>query len=121
MRFALGLLCLLCTTMVHADIYKYVDESGHVTYSNTPREGAKPVGEKPTGKAKSKAASPYYFPRVDKATQQKRDDMRRQLLLEELQSEQRSLAAARSAQSAEAMRLHEKNIEMLNKELSRIK
>ncbi|MFZ5472892.1 MAG: DUF4124 domain-containing protein, partial [Pseudomonadota bacterium] len=74
--------------------------------------------------------SPYYFPRVDQATQQQRDSMRRQLLLNELQQEQRHLAAAQAAQrqpgvdagkAAEAVRLHEKNIEMLNQELARIR
>lgn len=132
MRILLGLLCAACTTTVQAEIYKYVDETGHVTYSNTPRPGAKQLnidGVRP-GKAKTKAASPYYFPRVDKATQQQRDAMRRQLLLDELQQEQRNLAAAQAAQrqpgadlnkAAETTRLHEKNIEMLNKELARIK
>lgn len=131
MRIALGLLCLACTTTVQAEIYKYVDESGHVTYSNTPQPGSKPLDmDGRPAKAKTKAPSPYYFPRVDKATQQQRDSMRRQLLLDELQQEQRNLTAARAAQrqpgadagkAAETVRLHEKNIEMLNKELARIK
>ncbi|TCS71321.1 uncharacterized protein DUF4124 [Sulfuritortus calidifontis] len=131
MRIVLGLLCLACTTTVHAEIYKYVDESGHVTYSNTPQPGSKPLDmDGRPAKAKTKAPSPYYFPRVDKATQQQRDSMRRQLLLDELQQEQRNLAVARAAQrqpgadagkAAETVRLHEKNIEMLNKELARIK
>jgi hypothetical protein len=60
--------------------------------------------------------------------------MRRQLLVEELRSEERNLAAAKGALStgsrqpgadvrklADAVRLHEKNIEMLNKELSHIR
>lgn len=128
MRLLLGWLCLTCATMVHAEIYKYTDENGHVTYSNTPRQGAKPLNVGPA--EQRKAASPSHFPKVDKATQKQRDAMRRQLLLDELGNEQRSLEAARAAQRqpgtdanklAETLRLHEKNIEMLNKELARIK
>ena len=127
MRLIAGWICLACATAVHAEIYKYTDENGHVTYSNSPRAGAKSLQLSP---GKAKAATPSHFPRVDKATQQQRDAMRRQLLLDELGNEQRSLAAARAAarqpgadpgRQAEAMRLHEKNIEMLNKELARIK
>jgi len=131
----------------HAEIYKFVDDNGHVTYTNMPRPGAKKLD---LGPSRSKAAtaetkttrkhgasanaSPDYFPRVDPGTQRKRDDMRRQLLVEELNSEQRNLDAAQSAFSGarrlpapeqnrlmEAVRLHEKNIEMLNKELRHLR
>jgi hypothetical protein len=130
-----------------AEIYKFVDENGNVTYSNMPRPGAKklnlelPAGkpaslENRTGKKRSSTsnATPGYFPRVDPGTQRKRDDMRRQLLVEELDSEQRNLNAAQSAYASgrrqpgadlnrllDAVRLHEKNIEMLNKELAHIR
>lgn len=129
MRFLLGWFCLACATMVHAEIYKYTDENGHVTYSNSPRQGAKALNVGPAEKRKT-ASSPSHFPKVDKATQKQRDAMRRQLLLDELGNEQRSLEATRAAQRqpgadasklAETLRLHEKNIEMLNKELARIK
>lgn len=123
----LGCLCLTCASTVHAEIYKYTDESGHITYSNSPRQGAKALQLSP---GKARAATPSHFPQVDKATQRQRDAMRKQLLLDELSSEQRNLNAARAAarqagadpgKAAETLRLHEKNIEMLNKELARIK
>jgi hypothetical protein len=135
-----------------AEIYKFVDDNGFVTYTNIPRPGAKPevvipdtgikpekpskAGSKSTTKRGSGASSstPAYFPRIDTGTQRKRDDMRRQLLEEELGSEQRNLAAAKTALTQgsrqpgadvkrllDAVRLHEKNIEMLNKELSHIR
>jgi hypothetical protein len=138
---------LACALPAQAEIYKFVDENGMVTYTNMPRPGAKPqmvipdltLPEKPArtdAKAKPgmKSPTPAYFPKVDVGTQRKRDDMRRQLLVEELRSEERNLAAAQSALSVgsrqpgtdirkltEAVRLHEKNIEMLNKELSHIR
>ncbi len=145
MRLLLGLLLGFSMT-AQAEIYKFVDDRGNVTYTNIPRPGAKPVVVAPdfkgqpgakAGGAKIKASSnptPSHFPKVDTGTQRKRDDMRRQLLLEELASEQRNLAAAKNtyaqgarqpgadlARLGDSVRLHEKNIEMLNKELSHIK
>jgi len=146
--FAAGLACLLWAQIAHGEIYKFVDDNGHVTYTNMPRPGAKKLDLGPSkdtkpalleGRRASKPSSsrnptPDTFPRVDTGTQRKRDDMRRQLLVEELGSEQRNLGAAQSAyiggrrqpgadlnQLMDAVRLHEKNIEMLNKELSHIR
>jgi hypothetical protein len=144
------LLCLVWTGHCQAEIYKFVDDNGFVTYTNMPRPGARPelvipeagqpsAAQTPASttarrKAGRSSGTPAYFPRVDTSTQRKRDDMRRQLLEEELSSEQRNLAAAKSALSAasrqpgvdlnkllDAVRLHEKNIQMLNKELSHIR
>jgi hypothetical protein len=141
-----ALACLLWSQVAWGEIYKFVDENGHVTYTNMPRPGAKqldlgPVprtGAIPTKPEKKRSAAgnptPASFPRVDPGTQRKRDDMRRQLLLEELTSEQRNLSAALSAYAGgrrqpgsdlnrltDAVRLHEKNIEMLNKELGHLR
>ncbi len=132
-----------------AEIYKFVDDNGFVTYTNMPRPGAKPqmvikdaqpdAGKKaavPATKRKSssRSSTPDYFPRVDTSTQRKRDDMRRQLLEDELHMERNNLTAAQTAFTTgsrqpgadmkkllDAVRLHEKNIEMLNKELSHIR
>lgn len=148
MRLAIGLLLLALPHIAFGEIYKFVDENGLVTYTNMPRPGVKPqmvipdfsrpnaMPATPDKKAKpsGRIATPGYFPRVDTGTQSKRDDMRRQLLVEELRSEERNLAASRSELSqgsrrpgadigklTEAVRMHEKNIEMLNKELSHIR
>lgn len=143
---AAALICLLWSQIAWGDIYKFVDENGHVTYTNMPRPGAKPLDIGPPSKARApqskpekrrSAASnptPANFPRIDPGTQRKRDDMRRQLLVEELASEQRNLTAALSAYAGgrrqpgsdlnrlmDAVRLHEKNIEMLNKELGHLR
>lgn len=143
-------LCLVWAGTVHAEIYKFVDDNGFVTYTNMPRPGLKPELVIPDAtttpgktikaitpskrKSSSRSSTPAYFPRVDTSTQRKRDDMRRQLLEEELNSEQRNLSAAKSTfaegsrrpgvdlkKLMDAVRLHEKNIEMLNKELSHIR
>ncbi len=132
-----------------AEIYKFIDDQGNVTYTNIPRPGAKklelqasppPAASTPKDAAGKKprsgvsSSSPVYFPRVDPNTQRRRDDMRRQLLMQELASEQRNLDAARRALAdasrqpgadlnklADSVRLHEQNIQMLNKELSLIR
>ena len=138
----------LIAAPARAEIYKFIDENGFVTYTNIPRPGVKPqtvipdipgIGGPPTlkpqrAKPSSPSATPGSFPRVDTGTQRKRDDMRRQLLVEELRSEELNLAGARAALTAgarrpgadigklrDAVRVHEKNIEMLNKELSHIR
>lgn len=146
----LVLIPLVLAPAAQAEIYKFVDENGMVTYTNMPRPGAKPqlVLQEPNASPDAKPATtvapakkpsarvptPSYFPRVDVTTQRKRDDMRRQLLVEELRSEERNLTAARSALAAgsrqpgadlgklaDSVRMHEKNIQMLNKELSHIR
>jgi hypothetical protein len=140
MRPLLACLLALACLPARADIYKHVDEDGHVTYSNTARPGAKRISIDPAPKAKAasgapkaKASStptPAGFPKVDAGTQRQRDDVRRQLLLDELKSEEALLATARSALAsrgpdsarlAESVRLHEQNIGMLNKELANLK
>lgn len=148
MRLA-AILLIAVALPAQAEIYKFVDENGFVTYTNMPRPGSRPqlvIPDKPgvapyapggagnKRKPATKSATPSYFPKVAPGTQRKRDDMRRQLLMEERSSEERNLSAARSAYATgsrqpganlnklmDAVRLHEKNIEMLNKELSHIR
>lgn len=134
----------------HAEIYKFVDENGLVTYTNMPRPGMKPKliipdysrppsptpSSSPASPAKpsGKIATPSYFPKVDKSTQRKRDDMRLKLLQDEMRNEERNLATARTelnqsggrpgvdlSKLTDAVRMHEKNIEMINKELSHLR
>lgn len=147
MKTKLLLICgLLLSHEAVADIYKYVDENGRVTYSNAPLKGARklnlePLSTVPTSKPKATGATPAGFPRVDGETQRKRDDTRRQVLEDELAAEEKQLAEARKALAeGEAVRLgdernyqkyldriqglkdnvtlHEKNVAALKKELS---
>jgi Domain of unknown function (DUF4124) len=128
-----------------AEIYKHVDEDGHVTYSNLPTKGARkldtgPMAEPAKGNGKG-SARPANFPRVDATTQKKRDDLRRKVLLDELNAEQRSLKQAESSlaegrklrqgekpgsrgyldrldQLQDLVSRHQKNIEAINRELA---
>ncbi|WP_432722307.1 DUF4124 domain-containing protein [Jeongeupia wiesaeckerbachi] len=113
--FYLLLAALLLPVFAHADIYKYVDENGHVTFTNTPMKGAQriyvdsisvipgPSSSKPRTKTAGTTAprvsspSPADFPKVDAATQKSRDSNRKQILLDELGSEKTALANAKQA------------------------
>ena len=68
-----------------ADIYKHVDESGHVTYSNVKIKRCKKIdlGSKSTSfgtnqdsASKTKSSTPTQFPSVDNDTQKQRDQAR---------------------------------------------
>jgi hypothetical protein len=143
-------LCLVATS-AYAEIYKRVDENGRVTYSNIPMKGAKklnldPLPVVPAIKARNANPSPSDFPKVDLGTQKKRDDMRHQILEEELAAEERLLAeAGQTLKEAEGARgdkessrlpskylerlqqlkenvvLHEKNIQALKLEIANLK
>jgi len=100
----LSILCsaLACSGIAHAEIYKHVDKDGRVTYSSEPVKGARklqlePLNTVPAPKARSKSGeeSSTGFPRVDKATQNQRDDRRRNILEDELASEHQALETAR--------------------------
>ena len=101
---------------VHAALCKYMDDNGHVTYSDGPVKGAKkiscfeapPVPAPPPAQpaqpsratpspAPPAAAPAGGLPNVDPATQRRRDDSRRKILEDELAVEERSLAQARKA------------------------
>jgi septal ring factor EnvC (AmiA/AmiB activator) len=134
-----------------ADVYKCVDDDGHVTYTNT----------KPSSKAKCSALSrdqrvstvpgraastlsPAGFPKVDGDTQKARDNDRRKILDQELATEQKNLdQAKKELAEQEAVRtgdernyqrvierlqpfkdkvaLHERNLEALKKEIGNLK
>ena len=136
----------LFSFVAHAEIYKYVDENGRVTYSNLPMKGAKKVDLPEIStiappKSQTNTVAPSTFPKVDTKTQRERDDVRRKILEDELRTEEQSLIEAQQAlQEGQSVRmgneknyqkyldrvqslkdnvsLHEKNIAALRKELS---
>lgn len=151
--------CLLSSSLLvclpglaHADIYKCVSSSGQITYTN-----AKPAShtqgctvmthDQPFTTAPAQTSTqksrPTNFPKVDSQTQKRRDDDRRQILENELESEKQALDAAQKELSAqEAVRngneknyqkyldrvqpykdtvtAHQRNIDALNKELEKL-
>ena len=151
---------LFFSQAVQAEIYKKVDADGHVTYSNVPSKGATKLNLEPPASNKSgsgadrasraKMPTPANFPRIDRETQNQRDDKRKQILQEELEAEKKALDEARQAHAEAKSRpeiysdakgktsyvpgfedklrklqaeleTHEKNIQLLQKELNLFK
>ena len=137
--------------LAQADIYKAIDENGHVTYSSAPIKGGKKIflAPLPTMVPPAKARPSAGFPKVDAAKQKERDETRRNILQDELNSEEKLLEEARQnlndaspevykgqdgktyrnvakyeeniKQLTEQVELHQKNISALNTELSKLK
>jgi hypothetical protein len=155
LRYLPAVLCI-CAATVQAEIYKSVDENGHVTYSSTPIKGGKKIILEPlptmVPPARPRSAtSPDGFPRVDGETQRNRDDTRYMILQNELSAEEKLLEEARlnlqegqekpevfKGQDGKTYRnvekyeekiktlsaqveLHQRNIEALKTELSKLK
>jgi Domain of unknown function (DUF4124) len=163
--FTIAMLLLLVSSLRAETIYRYLDDGGGVTYTNIPAQLPKKGVEKinvliPPSPApgspgdvklpsapvvKVKPAVPINFPKVDSQTQKKRDQSRKQILDDELESEEQSLAIARKAlvegesvklsaadknhqkyverlqALKETVSLHEKNVEALKKEIAGMK
>lgn len=159
------LLCLSLSLSLAAlaraeTIYRYLDDNGGVTYTNIPSSLPKKGVEKidiptppnsalipapPTPGTRPKpSAAPANFPKVDRDTQRQRDQSRRQILQDELESESKLLDEAKKALAeGEATRkadernyqkyldrvqklkdtvtLHTKNVDALKKEIAALK
>lgn len=141
-------LCLISLPAL-ADICKYADADGRVTYSNVPLKDMKKlscdfgVDSGTNGKSKAKTPTPAGFPKVDAPTQKGRDEMRRKILSEELAAEEKMLSDAqtqyrngnpdplpseepkkyqeRLERLKKTVALHERNIQALRQELAAIR
>jgi hypothetical protein len=86
-----------------AEICKYVDADGNMHYTNVaPEKGWKKLscgmGDDQRGDRSAKASpSPAGFPKVDADTQRARDALRRKVLSDELDTEEKLLVEARVA------------------------
>ena len=142
---------LLFTQLAFAEICKYVDAEGNMHYTNiAPEKGWRKlscgVGEQTRSDSSGKGTpTPAGFPKVDADTQRGRDSVRRKVLTDELETEEKLLAEARTSYGdgappplpdeqkdaqkyanrlsklRQSVSLHEKNIEALRKELAALK
>jgi hypothetical protein len=95
----LFLLCCLASFALgaQAEIFKRVDDEGHVTYSSTPLKGGKKLHLEPLptmAPTPKTSRTSEAFPRVNSDTQTRRDDTRRKILEDELATEQKALEEA---------------------------
>lgn len=144
LRCLLVLLCAGHISWAQAEIYKYTDADGHVTYSSSPTKGSKKLdleplpttAPAPPARARNNA-TPADFPRVDNETQKYRDNTRRKILEDELAAEGKLLIEARQSlrdgkanpetppkkiiDLQEQVSVHEKNVDALKSELANLK
>jgi hypothetical protein len=93
-KFRYILACGLAVAVTaHADIYKYVDERGHVTYSNKPIKG----GQKVDLPDISTLPAPKLPPPSPPAASPDKGDSRRDELRKQIAEEEKALAAAKQA------------------------
>jgi two-component system nitrogen regulation sensor histidine kinase GlnL len=89
-------LCI-CPIWAQAEIYKAVDQDGHVTYSSTPLKGGKKIILEPLPTMMPPKMHTFDgFPKVDNQTQRGRDDTRRKILQDELSAEEKLLEEAQN-------------------------
>ena len=106
-RLFLFLLLLNSWPPCQADIYKYTDANGVVTYTNVKPAGARNSeviisGPKTSTtdsilqekRPSAKTPSPAAFPKVDQTTQMQRDNKRKDILMSELAQEKQALESA---------------------------
>ena len=126
---------------VAGETYRCMNESGFMAYFNVPGAPAGTPSD-PGARKNGATPSPAGFPKVDAATQKGRDEIRRKVLGDELATEEKLLAEARTtyadgaptalpeeranvekyreriAKLRQSVSVHEKNIEALKKELA---
>jgi len=140
--------CVNKPVVVEGSTYKCYTQSGAFSYFNVPgteSHSPEPVITKRPPSTASSTPPASGFPRVDAATQRSRDDLRREVLGDELATEEKLLADARTAYGngapaplpeeksdtekyrqriarlRQSVELHERNIEALRKELGNTK
>jgi hypothetical protein len=136
--------CVNKPVTITSGFYKCSTSSGAEAFFNVPG-GAESRGSEGVVSKATTTPTPPGFQRVDPATQRGRDDVRRRVLAEELQTEEQLLAEARItyangapvplpeeqssadkyreriARLRQSVQLHERNIDALKKELSNTK
>ena len=155
-----GVLCLLGLCVLplaaHAQIFECVDEGGAKRFTNIAAEAkgckalnilpteppppapAAPAAREPRTQGRAvPPGTPANFPRIDRATQQARDNDRRRILEQELGVEQKLLEQARQELAADQaagarqparveahqrrIRTHEENVASLRREIGNLR
>ncbi len=127
-------------TVSGTEIYKHVDEDGHITFTNRPIKGAKKFlsTSRPSRSNAQTSEVQKNYPKVSTNTQKIRDIKRREILQQELFTEETHLTLTKknlaqiskthkinySGDNIKSLQdkrlLHEKNIMALEKELANL-
>lgn len=147
MRRSLLMVLALAAPLVHAEMWKCVDQDGNTRYTNVKSDakGCKALNLDPINTATAPATKvqqkPPSFPSVGTDTQRQRDAARRKILEQELAQEQQQLELAKKQLAEQQgtrlgseknyarveerlkpyetrVRLHQVNVESLKKELA---
>ena len=128
MKNLLFILLLLSQQQVYADIYKCQDKDSITFVDSLTKENFKHCilmterKQAPSARSKPTATqTPIETVKIDSKTQNSRDQKRKQILLSELKTEEDALQLARNAGADKDVRLHQENIELISKEIQRIK
>jgi hypothetical protein len=128
----LAILSHLFCLSAHGDIYKCQEKTGEIVFMDGGSKhqnaqcklilkDAQPNPSSTRANSKTAQIQSPDFPSVDSKTQQKRDDKRKQILRNEFELEQQSLAKAQAAKQQSEVLAHQKNIELLTKEINALK
>ena len=147
MRMSLLMVLAFAAPLVHAEMWKCVDQDGNTRYTNvrSDAKGCKALNLEPINTATAPATKvqqkPVSFPSIGSDTQRQRDAARRKILEQELAQEQQQLELAKKQLAEQQgtrlgseknyarveerlkpyetrVRLHEVNVESLKKELA---
>jgi hypothetical protein len=115
----------------HAEIYKCKEKSGEIVFMDGNSKHQETSCQLVFKNLKTKEADttiklpktelPKEVAPIDAQTQERRDNKRKQKLTNELDLEQKALAIARNQKQQSDVLLHEKNIELLKKEINALK
>jgi hypothetical protein len=130
--FFIAILSNLICIPAHAEIYKCQEKTGEIIFMDGASKHqdaqcklifkeAQSTKSNTHANAKKSALATPDFPSVDSKTQQKRDDKRKQILLNEFTLEQNALAKAKTENQHAEILAHQKNIELLTKEINALK
>lgn len=125
---ALCLYLLMYIGHASADIYKctgdggvntFVDGNTKTNYKNCQIVMRENGVKNPSNKQAT--PTPNDFPKINKQTQIQRDDKRKEILLSELNAEKKALELAQNQSVQNDITMHQKNIELLKKEVGALK
>ena len=126
--YALCAYITLSSASALADIYKCAGDGGAPTFVDGRTKAnykncqiiMRDNGSQTPSKA-SKTPTPDSFPKVDSQTQSQRDDKRKAILLSELDTEQKAFETAKNQHTQSEIEMHQKNIQLLQKEVNALK